>query len=54
MSFLTIQPLKELSQPVSLSISNLSTFDFKLVKSTFLANFDVSIPVVHFKSAFVA
>ena len=38
----------------SLSMSNLSTLDFKLAKSTFLANLDVSTPVAFFKSAFVA
>ena len=32
----------------NLSISYLSTLDFKLAKSTFLANFDVSTPVVVF------
>ena len=41
---------------VNLSISNLSTSDFKVDKSTFLANFDVLTPVaLHlFKPAFVA
>ena len=38
----------------NLSISNLSTSDFKLVKSTFLANSDVSTSVAFLKSAFVA
>ena len=32
---------------------NISTSDFKLGKSNFLANFDVSTPVAFFKSAFV-
>ena len=34
----------------SLSISNLSTLDFKLAQSTFLAKDYVSIPVAFFKS----
>ena len=38
----------------NLSISNLSTLDFKLTKSTFLTNFDVSRPVAFFKPAFVS
>ena len=38
----------------NLSISNLSTSDIKLAKSTFLAKDDVSVPVVFFKSIFVA
>ena len=33
---------------------NLSTLDFKLVKSTFLGQFDVSTPVAFLKSAFAA
>ena len=33
---------------------NLSTLDFKLAKSTFSANGDVSAPAAVFKSAFVA
>ena len=33
--------------------SNLSTSDFKLTKSTFLANFDVSTPAPFFKSNFI-
>ena len=39
---------------VHLSISNLSTSDFKLAKSTFLANFYESTPAAFFKSTFVA
>ena len=34
-------------------ISNLSTSNFELAKSTFLENFDASKPVAYFKSAFV-
>ena len=36
----------------NLSISNLSTSDFKLVKSTYLANSDVSTSVAFLKSTF--
>ena len=39
---------------VYLSTSDFSTLDFNLAKSTFLANFYVSIPVAFFKSDFVA
>ena len=39
---------------LNLPISNLSTLDFKLTKSTCLTNIDVSTPVAFFKSAFVA
>ena len=46
--------LKLIGQLFNLSISNLSTLDVKLAKSTFLANFDVSTPAALFKSAFVA
>ena len=35
------------------SISNLSTSDYRLARSTFLANFVVSIHAAFFKSAFV-
>ena len=38
----------------NLSIFNLSTSDFKLAKSSFLANCDVSAPVAFLKSDFVA
>ena len=38
----------------NLSISNLSTLNSKLAKSTFLAIFDVSTPVALFKSAFIS
>ena len=37
-----------------LSMSNLSTSDFKSAKSVFLAKHDVSTPAVFFKSVFVA
>ena len=46
--------LAYLSTFFSLSISNLSTLDIKLAKSTFLAKDDVSIPLAFFKSVFVA
>ena len=35
-------------------MSNLSTSDFELPKSIFLAKSDVSTPVAFFKSAFIA
>ena len=38
----------------NLSISNRSTSAFKLTRSDFAANLDVSIPVAAFKSNFVA
>ena len=38
----------------NLAISNLSVSDFKLAKSSFLANFSISTLVEFFKSAFVA
>ena len=38
----------------NLSLSNLSTSDFKLAKSTFLEKADVSTPVAFFKSDFIA
>ena len=38
----------------NLLISKLSTSEYKLAKSTFLVNVDVSTPVAFFKSAFVA
>ena len=38
----------------NLSISNLSTSDFKLAKSACLPNFDVSTPAAFFKSTFVS
>ena len=50
--------LSKLFKPVgtfsSLSLSNLPTSDFKLAKSTFLANFDVLTTVALLKYAFVA
>ena len=46
--------LKLISTFLNLSISNLSTSHFKLTKSNFLANFDVSTPAVFFESASVA
>ena len=35
-------------------MSNFAIFDFKIAKSTFLANFDVLTLVVSFKSAYMA
>ena len=46
--------LKVFSIFLNLSISNLSTSDFKLAKSVFLAKSDASAPVSFFKSPFVA
>ena len=45
---------KSLGRGTNSSISNLSTLDFKLPKSTILANLDVSTPQHLFKSALVA
>ena len=46
--------LKSTGTSNNLSASNLSTLDFKLAKSIFLAKDYVSIPVAFFKSVFVA
>ena len=46
--------LKSTGTSNNLSASNLSTLDFKLAKSIFLAEDYVSIPVAFFKSVFVA
>ena len=46
--------LKSTGVVYNLPISNLSTLDFKLAKSTNLVNFDVSTPVAFFKYDFVA
>ena len=54
LSTLLFKLFKLLSTFFSLSISNLSTSDFKLAKSVFLARDDVSTRVALFKSAFVA
>ena len=35
-------------------VSNVTTFDFKLAKSTFLANLDAMMPVTFLKSDYVA
>ena len=45
---------KPLSTFSNLSISNLSTSNFKLAKSSFLANCDASTPASYFQSDFVA
>ena len=45
---------KSIGVVYNLSLSNLSILDFKLAKSNFLANFDVSTLVTFFKSTFVA
>ena len=44
LSTLIFKLLKLLGTSFNSSLSNLSTSDFKLAKSTFLANFDVSLP----------
>ena len=54
LSALLFKLFKLLSTFFNLSISNLSTSDFKLAKSVFLARDDVSTRVALFKSAFVA
>ena len=46
--------LKSTGTDTDLSTSNLSTSDFKLAKSVFLANYYVPTPIAFFKSAFVA
>ena len=54
LSTLLLKLLKLLGTFFNSSISKLSTSDFKLAKSVFLAKSDVSTPVAIFKSAFVA
>ena len=46
--------LKSIGKGFKLSISIFSTSAFKLAKSDFAANLEVSIPVAFFKSVFVA
>ena len=46
--------VKSTGARTNLSISNLSTSAFKLTKSDFAANLNVSIPVAFLKSVFVA
>ena len=46
--------LKSIGKGFKLSISIFSTSAFKLVKSDFAANLEVSIPIAFFKSVFVA
>ena len=46
--------LKLVGTHFNLSISNLSTSAFKLTRSDFAANLDVSIPVTFLESDFVA
>ena len=53
LSTLLFKLLKLVVTLFSLSKSNLSSLDFKLAKSTYLANFDISIPAAVFKSTFV-
>ena len=50
----SLRLLKSTGTDTNLSTSNLYALDFKLAKSTFLTNFDVSKPVAFFKSVFVA
>ena len=53
--FITLLSLYKPTETVfSLSISILSTSDSNPVKSGFVAKLDVSTPVAHFKSVFVA
>ena len=53
LSTLLFKSIKPLGTFFNLSMSNLCTSDFKLAKSVFLANSDVSTPVASYKSAFV-
>ena len=53
LSTLFFKLLKLFGTFVILSISNLSTPDFKLAKSVFLAKLDVSTPAAFFRSTFV-
>ena len=53
LSILLLKLVKLVREFFNLSISNLSTLDFKLAKSTYLDNFVVSAPVAFFKSVFV-
>ena len=46
--------LKSIGKGFILSISIFSTSAFKLAKSDFAANLEVSIPIAFFKSVFVA
>ena len=46
--------LKSTAAATNFSISNLSTSAFKLTKSDFEDNLDVSLPVAFFKSVFAA
>ena len=52
LSTLLFKFLKLVGKFFSLSISNLSIIDFKLVKSTFLAKDDASIPDAFLESVF--
>ena len=54
LSTLLFELLKLVGTFSNLSISNLSILDFKLAKSTFLANFNESTPTAFFKSHIVA
>ena len=51
---ISVSLLKSTGTGINLSIYNLSTSAFKLAKSGFAANLDVSIRGVFFKSAFHA
>ena len=50
LSTLLFKSIKPLGTFFNLSMSNLSTSDFKLAKSVFLANSDVSTPVTSYGS----
>ena len=54
LSTLLLKLFEPLDTFSNLSMSSLSISDFKLVKSVFLGNFDVSKPVTLFKSGLVA
>ena len=51
--FYYISLLKSTGKCIKLSLSNLSTSVFKLVKFDFSAKLEVSIPVAFFNSVFV-
>ena len=54
LSILLLKLFKPLGAVFNSSISNISTSAFKLAKSSFLVNCNVSVPIAFFKSDFVA
>ena len=54
LSLLLLKLFKPVGTSSNLSMSNLSTTDFKLAKTTFLANFDASTPAAFLKFTAVA